>query len=119
MLKSVCAGSICFVLGMATLAYAQNQAELNQESKSDYEIADAELNKVYKKLRVGMTDEEKSSLKEVQLLWLKYRDKNAEFAASRYEGGSIAGMVYAGSLTSDTEDRVERLKGFFREGYEE
>ena len=119
MLKKTLVGCTCFILGMAVFAFAQNQAELNQEAKSDYEIADAALNKVYKELRVGMTDDEKAKLKEVQLLWLKYRDKNAEFAASRYEGGSVARMVYAGSLTQDTEDRVKRLKAFFREGYEE
>ena len=119
MFKKFLVVAACFVLGMTALVYAQTQVELNQESKTDFEIADAELNKVYKKLRANMSDDEKQRLKEVQLLWLKYRDANAEFAASRYEGGSIAPMVYAGTMTSATVDRVQELKNFFREGYEE
>ena len=119
MIKKVIAGSACFVMGMAVWAFAQTQAEMNQEAKSEYEIADAELNKVYKKLRTNLSDEQKAKLKEVQLIWLKYRDGNAEFAAGMYEGGSMAPMVYAGALTSTTQARVEELKAMFPEGYSE
>lgn len=119
MLNRVMVCSLGIVVGMVAMAFAQTQGEMNQEAKSDYEIADAELNKVYKELRANLSDEEKATLKEVQLVWLKYRDGHAEFAASRYEGGSMAPMVYAGALTSATEDRVEALKAMFPEGYPE
>ena len=119
MVKSVVAGSLCAVLGMALAALAQTQVEMNQEAKSDYETADAELNKVYKELRANLSEEQKTKLKEVQVTWLKYRDGNAEFAASLYEGGSIAGMIYAGALTSVTEARTQELKNMFPEGYPE
>lgn len=92
---------------------------MNQEARSNFEIADAELNKVYKELRSTLGGKEKEKLKEVQLQWLKYRDKNAEFAAALYEGGSIAGMIYGGAMTTTTRDRVEEPKGMFREGYPE
>lgn len=119
MVRNALATAAVVLLGLAAVAYAQTQAEMNQESATEYEKADAELNKVYKELRERLSDEEKAKLKEVQLLWLKYRDKNAEFAASLYEGGSIAPMVHAGAMTSATQARVEELKGFFPEGYEE
>ena len=119
MLKNAAFGSLCFLIGMTTFALAQTQSEMNQEARTDLEIADAELNKVYKALRSKLSDDEKNRLKEVQLSWLKYRDKNAEFEASLYEGGSIAPMVHAGSLTTSTVLRTEQLKGMFREGYEE
>lgn len=119
MLKNVAFGSLYFLIGMTTLALAQTQSEMNQEARTDLEIADAELNKVYKALRSKLSDDEKTRLKEVQLIWLKYRDKNAEFEASLYEGGSIAPMVHAGSLTTSTVLRTEQLKGMFREDYEE
>ena len=105
--------------GIGAVALAQTQAEMNRESASEFEKADAALNKVYKELRATLGEEEQARLKEVQLLWLKYRDKNAEFETSLYEGGSMAPMVYSGSMTGSTLDRVEELKGMFREGYPE
>ena len=119
MIRNTITAVLCILLGVAALAYAQTQAEMNQEAASEFEKADAELNNVYKELRANLSEEEKAGLKEVQLLWLKYRDKNAEFAASLYEGGSIAPMVYKGAMTSATQARTDELKTFFREGYEE
>ncbi len=119
MLRKIVAGTACFVLGMAVLALAQNQADLNQEAKTAYDKADAELNKVYKELRETLTEEEQARLKEVQKLWIGFRDKEAEFAASLYEGGSIAGMVKVNTMTTATEARVQGLKNLFLEGYPE
>jgi len=111
--------AIALILGVAALAIAQTQTELNRESATDFDKSDAELNKVYRELRATLDDTEKARLKEVQLLWLKYRDRNAEFAASLYEGGSIAPMVRSGAMTSATLDRVKELKALFRVGYPE
>ena len=119
MLKKILAGTACFTLGMAVLALAQTQADLNREATSAYEKADAELNEVYKELRETLSEEEQARLKEVQKLWIVFRDKEAEFAASLYEGGSIAGMVKINTTTTATESRVEGLKNLFREGYPE
>ena len=112
-------GAACLIAGIAAVALAQTQAEMNEEAGIEYKKADAELNKVYKELREALSDEQKAKLKEVQLLWLKYRDANAEFAASMYEGGSIAPMVYSGAMTTSTEHRVGELKNLFIEGYPE
>lgn len=117
MLKKILAGAACFTLGMAVLA--QTQAELNQEATSAYEKSDAALNKVYKELRETLSEEEQARLKEVQKLWISFRDKEAEFAASLYEGGSMAGLVKTNTMTTATESRVEGLKNLFREGYPE
>ena len=117
MLKKILAGTACFTLGMAVLALAQNQADLNQAATAAYEKSDAELNKVYKELRETLTDNEKERLKEVQKLWITYRDKESEFAASLYEGGSMAGLVKVNAATAETESRNAALKSLFREGY--
>ena len=119
MLKKILAGTACFALGVAALALAQTQADLNQEATSAYEKADVELNKVYKELRETLSEEEQARLKEVQKLWIAFRDKEAEFAASLYEGGSMAGMVKINTTTTATEGRVQGLKNCFREGYPE
>ena len=119
MIRRTLVAAACLVAGVAILALAQTQLELNEEAASEFNKADAELNKVYGELRSLLDDEDKARLKEVQLLWLKYRDANADFAASQFEGGSIAPLIYSSAMTSTTEDRVEELKGFFMEGYPE
>lgn len=119
MLKKILAGAACFTLGMAMMALAQNQADLNESASAAFEKADGQLNKVYRELRETLTDAEKEHLKEVQKLWITYRDKEAEFAASLYEGGSMAGMVKVNAATTETESRVAALKSHFREGYSE
>ena len=109
----------CLFAGVAVLALAQTQADLNDQARAEFKKADAMLNKVYGELRARLDDKEKARLKEVQLLWLKYRDANADFAASQFEGGSIAPLIYSSAMTSTTEDRVRELKGLFMEGYPE
>ena len=119
MVQKVVAGALVMVIVVVAFAFAQNQADLNQEAKTAYDKADAELNKVYKELRETLTEEEQARLKEVQKLWISFRDKEAEFAASLYEGGSIAGMVKVNTMTTATEARVQGLKNLFLEGYPE
>lgn len=119
MIRTALIAAAGLIAGVTILALAQTQTELNDEAASAFKKADAKLNKVYTELRALLDDEEKARLKEVQLLWLKYRDANAEFAARQFEGGSIAPLVYSSAMTSTTEDRVEELKGFFMEGYPE
>lgn len=119
MLKNGIIGATCFVLGIAAFALAQTTAEMEQEANTAYQKADGELNKVYKALRETLTDAEKERLKEVQKSWITFRDKEAEFAASLYEGGSMAGLVKINTTTTVTEQRVESLKNLFREGYSE
>lgn len=119
MLKKVTIGVVCFVLGAAAFAFAQTTADMEKEAGVALEKADAELNKVYKELRETLSDAEKERLKEVQKLWITFRDKEAEFAASLYDGGSMAGLVKINTMTSTTESRVEGLKNLFLEGYPE
>jgi uncharacterized protein YecT (DUF1311 family) len=119
MIKNGIIGAVCFVLGVAAFAIAQTTADMEKEARAALEKADAELNKVYKELRETLSEEEKARLKEVQKLWITFRDKEAEFAASLYEGGSMAGLVKINTTTTATETRVEGLKNLFREGYPE
>lgn len=118
-MKSVLVGAACFILGIAAMAVAQTTADMEKEAGAALEKADAELNKVYKELRETLSEDEKERLKEVQKLWITYRDKEAEFAASLYDGGSMAGLVKINTMTTATENRVQGLKNLFLEGYPE
>lgn len=96
-------------------AKAQSQAEMNICWGNEYKKADAALNQVYRKL-AGMLDEEpKAQLKEAQLAWLNYRDKNCEFVADVYKGGSLRPTVLAMCLFDVTNNRTTELRNQFNE----
>jgi uncharacterized protein YecT (DUF1311 family) len=91
------------------------QFDMNFCSRRDYEKADAELNKVYKKLTLelaGFTNDLRPKFQEAQSLWLKYRDANCDSESSIYEGGSIRPTIYYSCLASVTRERTKRIKAF-------
>ncbi|MNF13718.1 hypothetical protein D3C80_2156640 [compost metagenome] len=50
-----------------------------------------------------------ADLKEKQLEWITYRDKTAEEAAAKYEGGTMQPLEYVAVLASTTKDRSYEL----------
>lgn len=95
-------------------SFAQTQAELNQTAKKDFELADAELNKVYKEVIKLLSEKEKQLLIKAQRDWIKFRDSHCEFEANEYEGGSIQPLIYYSCLTERTKNRIEDLKSIMK-----
>ena len=89
---------------------AQTQAEMNQTAKKDFELVDAELNKVYKEVIKLLSEKENQLLIKAQRDWIKFRDSHCEFEANEYEGGSIQPLIYSSCLTERTKDRIKDLK---------
>jgi uncharacterized protein YecT (DUF1311 family) len=89
---------------------AQTQLEINQWAGLEYKDADDQLNRVWKKLTPKLGAAEKKALTDAQLIWIKFRDANAEAAAAAYEGGSIAPYIYTQSRTESTRMRTFQLK---------
>ncbi len=89
---------------------AQTQAEMNQTANKDYQLVDAELNKVYKELIKLLDEKEKQLLIKAQIDWLKFRDSHCEFETNESEGGSIQPLMYSTCLTERTKNRIDDLK---------
>ena len=89
---------------------AQTQLEINQWAAQEYEDADAELNRVWNELIPTLSQGEKDSLTEAQLIWIKFRDANAKAAQAAYEGGSMAPFAFAQSRTQTTRMRTFQLR---------
>jgi uncharacterized protein YecT (DUF1311 family) len=90
---------------------AITQMALNDCAAADYEAADKELNRVYAAYRKALVDEEdKKSLKAVQLAWLKYRDLSCDFETSPSKGGSIRPMNISICLAEKTRARTKELQ---------
>ncbi|WP_316861475.1 lysozyme inhibitor LprI family protein [uncultured Cohaesibacter sp.] len=113
-LPVVIAGLIC------TLAFAPARAldcenasttiEMSQCEKRAYEVADAELNEVYKALRASLDETGKSLLKDAQLAWIKFRDAECARQVDYARGGSIVSVIYPGCLAQMTRARIEDLR---------
>ena len=117
--------SLLLLLGLLTLspaqkksepcADAQTQGEMNICWGNQYKAADAKLNQVYRQFMTKLDDSEKAQLKDAQTAWLKYRDKNCEFVADEYKGGSMRPMIAAICLAEVTQSRVKELTDQMKE----
>ncbi|WP_144874662.1 lysozyme inhibitor LprI family protein [Hyella patelloides] len=91
------------------------QIELNNCAHLEYQEADLKLNQVYQQLRKkNQNTEREQQLMNTQLAWLKFRDLNCEYAASRYQGGSIQPLIYSSCLTRLTKERIQHLESYLK-----
>lgn len=90
-----------------------SQAEASGCAYREYKAADAELNRVYGQLAGVLDAEDKASLKESELAWIKYRDSTCTFESSQYKGGTMRGMIESFCLARVTKARTTDLKDQF------
>jgi uncharacterized protein YecT (DUF1311 family) len=87
-----------------------SQAEATGCAHREYKAADAELNKVYGQLAGVLDAEDKASLKESELAWIKYRDSTCVFESSQYKGGTMRPMIEYFCLARVTKSRAAELR---------
>jgi uncharacterized protein YecT (DUF1311 family) len=88
----------------------KTQLEMNACAANEYQRDDAKLNEYYKELAEKLGPSEKERLKAAQRAWIKFRDLQCEFEASRYEGGSIQPLVRSSCLAQVTKQRNVDLR---------
>jgi uncharacterized protein YecT (DUF1311 family) len=76
--------------------------------------ADRKLNQVYQTLIARLDQKGKVKLIDAQLAWIKFRDQSCEFERSRYEGGSIAPLIYSSCIKNLTERRTKDIEGYLK-----
>jgi uncharacterized protein YecT (DUF1311 family) len=91
---------------------AGNQQEMNACAVRDYQLADKELNKEYKKKIAGLSPADQDALRKEQRAWLKARDPKCKEAIKESLGGSIWTLEYHGCLTTATTDRTRVLRAW-------
>jgi uncharacterized protein YecT (DUF1311 family) len=101
---------LLFLLCVSFNLNAQTQVEMNEIAHNDFKKADAELNKVYKKVIEVLDVGEKQLMIKAQKDWLKFRDSHCKFEIEQFKGGSIQPLIYSTCLTERTNARIEDLK---------
>jgi len=109
--------NILFTLAVLCAAptFAQTQVDMQDESCAKFKKADAELNKIYKKI---LTEYKGNTifiekLKKAQKAWLVYRDAHIESVYPEEDKsyyGSVYGMCNCGVKQELTEQRTRMLK---------
>lgn len=72
-------------------------------------IWDALLNERYRRLQAKLSAEGRAKLRDVQKLWMRWRDAKCEMAHVFHEGGSIAGPLSRECVMSETGRRAIEL----------
>ena len=67
---------------------------------------DALLKQTYQELRDGATEEEQVELRDLQRLWLDWRQERCAYEAVQYEGGTFANVVANRCFLEETARRA-------------
>ena len=84
-------------------------SEMINANSELYEAWDVELNKVYKLLMERLSKDKKEKLRNSQRAWIKSKEKKANEASKEADGGTLAGVLYSGTLASMTKERTIEL----------
>lgn len=106
-----------------TEARAQTQDDLEDQTTSEFQSADKELNAIYRKILEEYADDDAflASLKEAQRCWIAFRDAQLKMKYPDREPGhygSVQPMCEMMYLTELTQDRIKALNVWI-EGVEE
>ena len=90
---------------------ALDQHTLNALARDEVARADAELNRVYSRLRsvLGAKPAALAALKKAQVAWIAFRSSEAEAVALAFDGGSAQPQLQAGTMAALTQERVASL----------
>jgi uncharacterized protein YecT (DUF1311 family) len=112
-MKPVLLFAVCFAICLPV--FADSRPTL-ATARKDFEAADAQLNKTYKTVCVGLTKPQVAALRDLQRDWVQYRDQKAQDLlqfngdVSDDDDKPEAIPAYWKYMTSLTRDRIEFLK---------
>lgn len=108
------------VLLISSMSFADcdgnlNQTDLNMCTAQEYKKADQKLNKLYQAYSAKLSSAERKQFTAIQKYWVNYKDKDCQYTAQGYKGGSMYPTVLNTCLTEKTEDRIDDLEDYLEE----
>ena len=93
---------------------SQTQQVMNICAGRAAKEADRELNRVYRLVRASYKQipAQEKRLVTAQLAWIKFRDAECNASAGRFDGGSIAPLMYASCVEHLTKQRSQDLEKY-------
>ena len=104
-----------FFAFLMNAAFAQTQADMNKEAYAAYQVADKELNDVYRKILAAYKPDTAFiySLRASQRIWIAFRDAELSMKYPEREAGfygSIHSLCRANYLAELTRERTVTLR---------
>src|SRR5436309_8513419 len=110
---------IISVVSLLSPLRAQTQSAMDAQARTDFQRADADLNKTYQSVLAKLpTVESKQKLREAQRAWVVSRDAEAAREAKEADGGSMAPTLRYETMTHLTQERIRELKAMLDHGTE-
>lgn len=91
------------------------QAAMNERAGINFRKSQIKLEETAMKYKRLLDPEEEMAFHRVQDAWQEYCDRQAEFAASEYAGGSMAPLVFSSEKEVITEARARELEAAYKE----
>jgi uncharacterized protein YecT (DUF1311 family) len=88
------------------------QPAMNACAYDEYTRQDGRLNQAYVMVMKRQSTAGKKTLRTLQRAWLQRRDKKCDAERSRYEGGSIAPLIFHTCMTNETINRTLWLERY-------
>ena len=89
---------------------AGTQDVMNACFALEYQNADAEMNKMYRKMLNKLDKDIQIKVRAAQRAWLRYRDLHCDAVGSLYEGGSVQPTEVFSCRTGVTSARTREIK---------
>lgn len=92
----------------------QTQSEMNQHAANRFAHTERELSGEVEAVEALLEGDALSKFTASHKQWLKYRQKQAELAASFYEGGSMQPLVQVSEMERLTISRIAEIQDFIQ-----
>lgn len=89
-----------------------NSFGMSECGSKKYEIADGELNRVYKQLMSSLGQDKKVAIKKEQIQWIKEKESKCSEAGKEFEGGTMEPIMIQDCQVKMTEERLAYLKSY-------
>lgn len=104
---------LAFALLYATPSFAQSQVDMVKSAQADYFKADKRLNQVYNQIQLAYRNDKVflKDLKQAQLAWIMFRDKQVALRYPARPGVGTATPMCRFAYTQElTEQRIAELQ---------
>jgi uncharacterized protein YecT (DUF1311 family) len=113
-LSFVLSGTVLSATLFGQCENAGSNADITNCLGTDYQKADAELNRIYKLAFTGLDEKAEQNLRKAQRAWIIYRDAQCDAEYAKWGGGSGGPRAHLECLSRLTQLRTRELHKTYR-----
>lgn len=99
----------CLIRHLIRPTAPRTQAAMNQLAIDEFNQVELEMNEIYKQVLTILDSQAKNQLEAAQEQWVNFRERQTQFWANEFEGGSIFPVIYYSNMKSLTRQRIDEF----------